>query len=163
MSVAKSTGTVLFVAITAKPAGQLFTLDGFPALVSSAITGLTQNSIAVMILIFLLLCVIGMFMDATAAIYIFMPILLPTAVFIELFKDFLHLFFVVFMVIALSFGLITPPVGVCLYAACNVSGMSIEKITKGLVPWLIVLVLCLLFFILFPNLITYPISILFPA
>ena len=55
---AKSTGTVLFVAITAKPAGQLFTLDGFPALVSSAITGLTQNSIAVMILIFLLLCVI---------------------------------------------------------------------------------------------------------
>ena len=41
--------------------------------------------------------------------------------------------------------------------------MSIEKITKGLMPWLIVLVLCLLFFILFPNLITYPISILFPA
>ena len=159
MSVAKSTGTVLFVAITAKPAGQLFTLDGFPALVSSAITGLTQNSIAVMILIFLLLCVIGMFMDATAAIYIFMPILLPTAVSVGISP----LFFVVFMVIALSFGLITPPVGVCLYAACNVSGMSIEKITKGLVPWLIVLVLCLLFFILFPNLITYPISILFPA
>ena len=156
---AKSTGTVLFVAITAKPAGQLFTLDGFPALVSSAITGLTQNSIAVMILIFLLLCVIGMFMDATAAIYIFMPILLPTAVSVGISP----LFFVVFMVIALSFGLITPPVGVCLYAACNVSGMSIEKITKGLVPWLIVLVLCLLVFILFPNLITYPISILFPA
>lgn len=38
-----------------------------------------------------------------------------------------------------------------------------KNITKGLVPWLIVLVLCLLVFILFPNLITYPISILFPA
>ena len=72
-----------------------------------------------------------------------MPILLPTAVSVGISP----LFFVVFMVIALSFGLITPPVGVCLYAACNVSGMSIEKITKGLVPWLIVLVLCLLFFI----------------
>ena len=100
-----------------------------------------------MILIFLLLCVIGMFMDATAAIYIFMPILLPTAVSVGISP----LFFVVFMVIALSFGLITPPVGVCLYAACNVSGMSIEKITKGLAPWLIVLVLCLLVFILFPE------------
>ena len=156
MSVAKSTGTVLFVAITAKPAGQLFTLDGFPAQVASAITGLSQNATVVMALIFLLLCVIGMFMDATAAIYIFVPILLPTAVSVGVSPLF-------FMVIALSFGLITPPVGVCLYAACNVSGMSMEKISKGLIPWLIVLVLCLFVFILFPNLITYPISLLFPA
>jgi TRAP-type C4-dicarboxylate transport system permease large subunit len=88
-----------------------------------------------------------------------MPILLPTATSVGVSP----LFFVVFMVIALSFGLITPPVGVCLYAACNVSGMRMEEITKGLVPWLIVLVLCLLVFILFPGLITGPISVLFPA
>ena len=159
MSVAKSTGTVLFVAITAKPAGQLFTLDGFPTQVASAITGVSQNPTVVMILIFALLCIIGMFMDATAAIYIFMPILLPAATSVGVSP----LFFVVFMVIALSFGLITPPVGVCLYAAINVSGMTIEKLTKGLVPWLILLVLCLLVFILFPSLITYPISIIFPV
>ena len=157
MQVAKNTGTVLFVAITAKPAGQLFTLDGFPAMVSKAITGISSNAIVVMLLIFLLLCVIGMFMDATAAIYIFMPILLPTATSVGVDP----LFFVVFMVIALAFGLITPPVGVCLYAAINVSGLTMEKITKGLVPWLILLFIALLLFILFPQTITVPVNLLF--
>ena len=157
MQVAKNTGTVLFVAITAKPAGQLFTLDGFPAMVSKGITGISSNAIVVMLLIFLLLCVIGMFMDATAAIYIFMPILLPTATSVGVDP----LFFVVFMVIALAFGLITPPVGVCLYAAINVSGLTMEKITKGLVPWLILLFIALLLFILFPQTITVPVNLLF--
>lgn len=159
MQVAKNTGTVLFVAITAKPAGQLFTLDGFPEQVAKAITGISTNSIVVMLLIFLLLCVIGMFMDATAAIYIFMPILLPTATSVGVNP----LFFVVFMVIALAFGLITPPVGVCLYAAINVSGLNMEKITKGLVPWLILLFVGLLLFILFPWLVTAPVAAIFPA
>lgn len=157
MSVAKNTGTVLFVAITAKPAGQLFTLDGFPALVAKTITGISQNAIIVMILIFILLIVIGMFMDATAAIYIFVPILLPTATSVGIDP----LFFIVFLVIALAFGLITPPVGVCLYAATNVSGLSMEKISKSLVPWLLLLVACLLVFIVFPQIITVPINILF--
>lgn len=157
MSVAKNTGTVLFVAITAKPAGQLFTLDGFPALVAETITGISQNAIIVMILIFILLIIIGMFMDATAAIYIFVPILLPTAVSVGIDP----LFFIVFLVIALAFGLITPPVGVCLYAATNVSGLSMEKISKALVPWLLLLVACLLVFIIFPQIITVPIGILF--
>ena len=157
MQVAKNTGTVLFVAITAKPAGQLFTLDGFPAMVSKGITGISSNAIVVMLLIFLLLCVIDMFMDATAAIYIFMPILLPTATSVGVDP----LFFVVFMVIALAFGLITPAVGVCLYAAINVSGLTMEKITKGLVPWLILLFFALLLFILFPQTITVPVNLLF--
>lgn len=71
------------------------------------------------------------------------------------------LFFVVFMVIALAFGLITPPVGVCLYAAINVSGLSMEKISKGLVPWLVLLFAALLIFIIFPVTITGPISLIF--
>ena len=65
------------------------------------------------------------------------------------------------MVIALAFGLITPPVGVCLYAAINVSGLSMEKISKGLVPWLILLFVVLMLFILFPQLITVPVGMLF--
>ena len=71
------------------------------------------------------------------------------------------LFFIVFLVIALAFGLITPPVGVCLYAATNVSGLSMEKISKSLVPWLLLLVAGLLVFIVFPQIITVPINILF--
>lgn len=156
-AVAKNTGTVLFVAITAKPAGQLFTLDGFPAKIASALTGVSTNPTIVMLLIFVILIVIGMFMDATAAIYIFMPILLPTAVSVGVNP----LFFVVFMVISLAFGLITPPVGVCLYAAENVMGISMEKITKSLIPWLLLTVACLIVLIMFPQIILGPISVIF--
>ncbi|MCC8163840.1 MAG: TRAP transporter large permease [Lachnospiraceae bacterium] len=157
MSVAKNTGTVLFVAITAKPAGTIFTLDGFPTMVANAITSVSTNPTIVMLLIFFLLIIIGMVMDATAAIYIFLPILLPTATSVGISP----LFFVVFMVIALGFGLITPPVGVCLYAAVNVSGLPMEKLSKALVPWLILMIAGLILFILFPQIITVPIAWLF--
>ena len=157
MAVAKNTGTVLFVAITAKPAGQLFTLDGFPAMVAETITSISSNPTIVMLLMLMILIVIGMFMDATAAIYIFVPILLPTATAVGISP----LFFIVFLVIALAFGLITPPVGVCLYAASNVSGLPMEKIAVATIPWLVLTLICLILLIMFPVVITGPIALLF--
>lgn len=77
-----------------------------------------------MFALFVFLIIVGMFMDATAAIYILVPILLPVVKQLGVSP----LFFVVFLVITLSFGLITPPVGVCLYAAENVTGLSLEKV-----------------------------------
>ena len=71
------------------------------------------------------------------------------------------LFFAVFMVIALAFGLITPSVGVGLYAAINVSGLTMEKITKDLVPWLFLLFAILMLFILFPQIAAVPVGMLF--
>lgn len=75
-------------------------------------------------------------------------------------KELQPLFFVIFMVIALSFGPITSPMDVCLYAACNVSGMPIEKIQRtdalaGRMGGMFA------HFHLFPDLIAYPHSLLF--
>ena len=61
-----------------------------------------------MFILYAFLILVGMFMDATAAIYILVPILLPAVISVGVSP----LFFVVFLVITLSFGLITPPVGV---------------------------------------------------
>ena len=119
---ARQTGTILFIAIAAKPAGQIFELD------------------------------------ATAAIYILVPILLPVVKQLGVSP----LFFVVFLVITLSFGLITPPVGVCLYAAENVTGLSLEKVIKSVVPWLFLTVGIICIFILIPQIITGPIALMFP-
>ena len=71
------------------------------------------------------------------------------------------LFFVVFLVITLSFGLITPPVGVCLYAAQNVTGLELEKIIKASVPWIILIAVALCIFIVFPSIITVPVGLIF--
>lgn len=154
---AMATGTILFVAITAKPAALIFELDGLPTLLANQIINISSIQIVIMLILFLFLILVGMFMDATAAIYILVPILLPAVTSVGVSP----LFFVVFLVITLALGLITPPVGVCLYAASNVTGMSIEDIIKASVPWLILTIVILILFIIFPNIILMPVNLIF--
>ena len=98
-----------------------------------------------------------MFMVATAATFILVMILLPAVQAVGVSP----LFFVVFLVITLSFGLITPPVGVCLYAAENVTGLPLEKIIKASVPWIALIAISLCVFILFPGIIEAPVALVF--
>ena len=154
---ARSTGTILFVAIAAKPAGLLFEIDGLPTRVANMIAGISSNRIIILLVLYAFLIVVGMFMDATAAIFILVPILLPAVSAVGVSP----LFFTVFLVITLSFGLITPPVGVCLYAAQNVTDLPLESIIKASVPWIILIAASLLVFILFPQLIEGPIQLIY--
>ncbi len=159
MKNARSTGTILFVAIAAKPASLLFEIDGLPSKVANMIAGISDNRIVILLVLYVFLIVVGMFMDATAAIFILVPILLPAVQAVGVSP----LFFVVFLVITLSFGLITPPVGVCLYAAENVTGLPLEKIIKASVPWIGLIAISLVIFILFPQIIEVPVSWVFGA
>jgi len=151
---AKLTGTILFIAVTAKPAGWIFEFDGLPAKVAAIIGSISQDSVIIMLIIYVFLVIVGMFMDATAAIYIVTPILLPTvkAVGID------PVYFIVFMVICLAFGLVTPPIGVCLFAAVNMTGLRLEEIIKSSIPWIIITAVTLIIFILIPELITVPLK-----
>ena len=154
---ARSTGTILFVAITAKPAAMLFELDGLPAKIAGGLAALSSDPVIVMLIIFAFLIMVGMFMDATAAIYILVPILLPAVISVGVDP----LFFVVILVIALAFGLITPPVGVCLYAAAEVSGLPIEKIVTASIPWLVISVVMIVAFIVFEDAVMLPVQWMF--
>lgn len=154
---ARSTGTILFVAIAAKPAALIFELDGLPSRVASFIIGISDNQTVIMLTLFVFLILVGMFMDATAAIYILVPILLPAVKSVGVSP----LFFVVFLVITLAFGLVTPPVGVCLYAASNVTGLPLEKIIKASIPWFFLTAVIIILFIIFPDIILGPVNLLF--
>ena len=154
---ARSTGTILFVAIAAKPASVLFEIDGLPYRVAQGIAGISDNRIVILFVLYAFLIVVGMFMDATAAIFILVPILLPACQAVGVSP----LFFTVFLVITLSFGLITPPVGVCLYAAENVTGLPLERIIKASIPWILLIAVSLCIFILFPQIIEAPVALVF--
>lgn len=155
---ARSTGVILFVAIAAKPASLLFEIDGLPMTVANLIAGISSSRIIILLVLYAFLILVGMFMDATAAIFILVPILLPAVTKVGVSP----LFFVVFLVITLSFGLITPPVGVCLYAAESVTKLPIEKIIKASIPWILLIAASLLIFIFFPQIIEAPVSLVFP-
>ncbi|MFD1414470.1 TRAP transporter large permease [Oceanobacillus jeddahense] len=148
------TGTILFIAVTAQSASWVFEFDGLPTRVAASITNVSENSFVILLVLFVFLLIVGMFMDATAAIFILVPILMPIVT--EVGID--PLYFVIFLVMVLSFGLVTPPVGVALYAASNVTGLSIEKVSKAVVPWIVVTILILLLFIIFPVLLTGPLD-----
>ena len=154
---ARSTGTILFVAIAAKPASVLFEIDGLPSRVAQGIAGISDNRIVILFVLYAFLIVVGMFMDATAAIFILVPILLPACQAVGVSP----LFFTVFLVITLSFGLITPPVGVCLYAAENVTGLPLERIIKASIPWILLIAVSLCIFLLFPQIIEAPVALVF--
>ena len=66
---ARQTGTILFIAIAAKPAGQIFELDGLPTKLAHFVLGISDNQLVIMFALFIFLIIVGMFMDATAAIY----------------------------------------------------------------------------------------------
>lgn len=151
---ANLTGTILFIAVTAKAASWVFEYDGLPTKVANLIGNISDSPLVIMLLLFVFLIIVGMFMDATAAIFILVPILMPTVLAVGIDP----VFFVVYMVVLLSVGLVTPPIGVCLYATSNITGLKIEKLSKATLPWLVVTFVALLLFIFVPQLITAPIS-----
>lgn len=153
---ARTSGTILFIAATAKLAGWVFTYDGLPVKVAGFLSQYAGGPTTVMVLIFLFLIIVGMFMDAIAAMFILIPVLLQPAV--SLGVDPMH--FLIVLVITLTLGLVTPPVGVCLYAAAQVAKMSIEDVIKGAIGPMSVLTLAILALVLFPVLTLGPIRLL---
>ncbi|WML56054.1 TRAP transporter large permease [Neobacillus sp. PS2-9] len=151
---ANLTGTILFIAVTAKAASWVFEYDGLPSKIATFIGGISDSPLIIMLLLFVFFIIVGMFMDATAAIFILVPILMPTVLAVGIDP----VFFVVFLVVLLSVGLVTPPVGVCLYATCNITGLKIEKLSKASLPWILGTFAVLLVFIFVPQIITAPIS-----
>lgn len=153
---ARMAGNILFIAATAKLAAWVFAFDGLPVKIAEQLSTLTSSPTVVMVLIFVFLVIAGMFMDAIAAMFILIPVLLPPAV--SLGVDPIH--FLVVMVITLTLGLVTPPVGVCLFAVSKVTGLSIEQVVRGSTGPVSVLVLAIVSLVLFPVLVIGPLKLL---
>ena len=128
---AKTSGTILVLVIMATAFGRLITLARIPADLSIAITSMSDNPIIILLLINLLLLVIGMFMETISSIIIMTPILLPVAT--ALGVD--PIAFGVILTVNLAIGFCTPPLGVNLFVASGISGVSIEKLSKAILPF----------------------------
>ena len=94
------------------------------------------------------LFVIGMFIETSAAIIVLAPILAPVAMHFGI--DPVH--FGLIMVVNLALGMITPPFGVNLFAACTVARISLDRIIKQLIPFVLVVLACLMVITYFPAL-----------
>lgn len=105
-----------------------------PELLASTLLSITENPLLLLLLVNLLLFIVGMFLDAGPAIIILGPILGP--IFVSLGVDPVH--FAIVMVVNLTVGLLTPPMGLVLFATSAVSGLRVETIARAVMPFLAV-------------------------
>lgn len=105
-----------------------------PELLASTLLSITDNPLLLLLLVNLLLFIVGMFLDAGPAIIILGPILGP--IFVSLGVDPVH--FAIVMVVNLTVGLLTPPMGLVLFATSAVSGLRVETIARAVMPFLLV-------------------------
>ena len=114
--------------------------SGIPAAISTAIMSVSENPYVIFLLMNVILLIVGMFMDITPAILIFTPIFLPIAESLGM----SNIQFGVMLIFNMCLGNITPPVGSVLFVGCGISKISIEEVTKTLLPYFGVLILILL-------------------
>ena len=94
---------------------------------------ISTNKYVILLLMNIILMVVGMFMDITPAILIFTPIFLPIAQSLGM----TDIQFGVMLIFNMCLGNITPPVGSVLFVGCGISKISIEQVTKTLLPTLL--------------------------
>lgn len=94
---------------------------------------------------------IGTFMDAIPAMILFVPVILPTAT--QFGMDPVHLGLIIVMTLAI--GLVTPPYGLCLLLAAKIGDLSIERSLTAVIPYILIVLVVLLFVAFFPNIAFY--------
>ncbi|MDO7170871.1 TRAP transporter large permease [Mariniflexile sp. AS56] len=122
--------------------------ENIPQNISSALLGISDNKVVILLIINLLLLFVGIFMDMTPAVLIFTPIFLPVVQ--KLGMDPIH--FGIIMVLNLCIGLCTPPVGSVLFVGVGVANTTIGKVIKPLMPLFLAMILVLFLVTYFPEL-----------
>jgi tripartite ATP-independent transporter DctM subunit len=143
-----ASSSILLVIGAATVFGWVTSLSGAPTVITSILTGVSDNPLVVLLIINLLLFVTGMFFDAGPAILILGPLLAPTMLALGI--DPLH--FAIIMCVNLTVGLATPPLGLVLFVASTLTRLSIIDITRDMWPFLCVHVVVILLITYFPFL-----------
>ena len=147
----ETTGTVMLLVACASALGKLLTIEQIPTSLAQALVSISDNKVIILLIINIFLLFVGMFMETYAAIILLAPVLLPTVQAIGV--DPLH--FGLIMVVNLTIGLCTPPVGVNLFIAARIANAPMEKMFKWLLPCLAVLIVVLMLVTYIPQLVMF--------
>jgi len=141
-----TTSILLLVIGTANVLAWVLSAEQVPQKIAQGLLAITTNPYLIMLLINLFLLVVGMFMEGGAAIIILAPVLSQVATSVGIHP--LHFGFVV--VLNIVIGLLTPPLGVCLFVVCSLSRIPIERLVKAIMPFLLVEIAILFLVSYFP-------------
>ena len=130
-----SSAVIMFIIANAGLFAYMITRAGVPAEIGNFLKETLDSPLWFLLGVNVALFLIGMFIETSAAIIVLAPILAPVAAFFGV--DPVH--FGIIMVVNLALGMITPPFGVNLFAACEVARISLERIVGQLLPFVLVI------------------------
>lgn len=146
-----STATIMMMVGLSKASSYVVVTSGLPQQLLDVFTSITSNRIVILLLLNLLFLIIGMLMEANAAIIMMTPILMPllTAFNIDALQ------FGIVMSFNLCIGLVTPPVGLCLLICNQIAKTRLMKALKAMMPMLLISVIVLMLITYIPVLTTW--------
>lgn len=140
LSATRTTAIVMILVAVSSALSWVMSFAHIPQMIADTLLGISDNQVVILLIMMAILLAIGTFMDPTPAILIFVPIFLPVV--LELGIHPVH--FGAMVVMNLSLGVITPPVGNVLFVGSQVAGLRVETVIKKLWPFLIGILIALL-------------------
>jgi C4-dicarboxylate transporter, DctM subunit len=146
ISTTVATSSIMFITAMASIVAFVFALEQVPQQVASGLLAISDNKFFLLLMINLVLLLLGMFLEPISILILTMPILLQLAKIIGM--DMVQ--FGTMVVINVVIGMGTPPVGICLFIVCAISGRSLVEVSKEALPLLAICVVVLALVALFP-------------
>ena len=135
-----STAVIMFIVGVASLFSYVITVEGVADRISTAVLGVTDNKYLILAAITIILLIVGAFVDAISAFYLFIPILVPILIGVGVDMTTIG----VFMTVNLAIGLFTPPVGLNLYVGAGIGKVRLEEVVRGVLPFLVCAIIALL-------------------
>jgi len=131
-----TSSVILFIIANAGLFGWILSREGVFKAAVDFFTSFAPNAFVFLLVVNLLLLIVGLFFEGAAAVVILAPLLAPAAVAFGI--DPVH--FGIIMIVNLAIGMCTPPVGVNLFVSCQIANISLGSITRGILPFIFVLI-----------------------
>ena len=143
----RTIGSVLILAACATAFSWVITYLRIPQMVTAGLFAITTNKYVMLLIINVILLIMGCFMNMVSIVYIMTPILLPIVTSFGMHP----VTFGIMMIMNLGIGLLTPPVGQVLFVGSSISGLSVERLTKALLPQMAFMIIALILIALIPG------------
>ncbi len=148
---AMTCGVIILIVGASSLFGKILTYAQAPQLFAEAVMSISTNPQIVLLMIIAVLYFLGMFMETLSTIIILVPVLLPMIT--KLGIDPIH--FGIILVVTNNVAMLTPPLGVNLFVSSRIAGISVERISVSVVPYLVALTACILLFTFVPSIVTF--------
>ena len=150
-------GMIMLIIMLSSMIGYMITLEGVPQEAASVLVGITENKIALMLLIIAFIIVLGMFLESTVIVLLLTPILMPIINRVGI--DPVH--FGLVMMTCVTLGGMTPPVGVAMFTVCGILKCPMDEYIKEALPLLMAVIALVVLMIVWPASVLFLPNIVF--